>query len=401
VTLDLIPDALVDFAAGKMLIVVDDEDRENEGDLVQATEKVTPESVNFIVTQARGLICVALSEERADALQLPPMVARNTAVHGTGYTVTVDYLHGTSTGISAFDRAKTIRALADRAARPEDFGRPGHIQPLRARPGGVFERIGQTEAAVDLARLSGLFPSGVLCEIMNEDGSMMRRPELRQFADRHGLKMISVEDLVRYRSRHEVIVEERVRVKFPTRHGQFTLVHFEDIYQRKDHLAIVKGPLPLTDPALVRVHSECLTGDVLGSLRCDCGWQLATALERIEKEGAGAVLYLRQEGRGIGLGPKLQAYGLQDEGLDTVEANLRLGYRADLRTYSVAAQMLRGLGVSEIRLMTNNPRKVEELESYGIRVTERVPIEIAPTELNRQYLIAKRDKLGHLLRVEK
>jgi 3,4-dihydroxy 2-butanone 4-phosphate synthase/GTP cyclohydrolase II len=397
---DSIADALVDLAAGKMLIVVDDEDRENEGDLFQATEKVTPESVNFMVTHGRGLICVALSEERADELQLPPMVAHNTAVRGTGFSVTVDYLHGTTTGISAHDRAKTIRALAERSTRPEDFGRPGHIQPLRARPGGVFERIGQTEAAVDLGRLAGLFPSGVLCEIMNEDGSMMRRPELRKFAERHGLKMISVEDLVRYRSRHEVLVEERVRVKFPTRHGQFTLVHFEDIHQKKDHLAIVKGPLPLVEPALVRVHSECLTGDVLGSLRCDCGWQLTTALERIEREGAGAVLYLRQEGRGIGLGPKLQAYRLQDEGLDTVEANLRLGYRADLRTYSVAAQMLRRLGAAEIRLMTNNPRKVEELENYGIRVTERVPIEIAPTELNRQYLIAKRDKLGHFLRVE-
>ena len=397
---DSIADALVDLASGKMLIVVDDEDRENEGDLIQATEKVTPESVNFMVTHGRGLICVALSEERADELQLPPMVAHNTAVRGTGFTVTVDYLHGTTTGISAHDRAKTIRALAERSTRPEDFGRPGHIQPLRARPGGVFERIGQTEAAVDLGRLAGLFPSGVLCEIMNEDGSMMRRPELRKFAERHGLKMISVEDLVRYRSRHEVLVEERVRVKFPTRHGRFTLVHFEDIHQKKDHLAIVKGALPLVEPALVRVHSECLTGDVLGSLRCDCGWQLVTALERIEREGAGAVLYLRQEGRGIGLGPKLQAYRLQDEGLDTVEANLRLGYRADLRTYSVAAQMLRRLGAAEIRLMTNNPRKVEELESYGIRVTERVPIEIAPTELNRQYLIAKRDKLGHFLRME-
>jgi 3,4-dihydroxy 2-butanone 4-phosphate synthase/GTP cyclohydrolase II len=401
VTFDSIADALVDLAAGKMLIVVDDEDRENEGDLVQATEKVTPESVNFMATHARGLICVALQEARADELQLPPMVAHNTAVRGTGFTVTVDYLHGTTTGISAHDRAMTICAMADRATRPEDFGRPGHIQPLRARPGGVFERIGQTEAAVDLARLAGLFPSGVLCEIMNEDGTMMRRPDLRKFAERYGLKMVSVADLVRYRSRHEVIVEERVRVKFPTRHGQFTLVHFEDIYYKKDHLAIVKGPLPLVEPALVRIHSECLTGDVLGSLRCDCGWQLETALERIEQEGAGAVLYLRQEGRGIGLGPKLQAYKLQDEGLDTVEANLRLGYRADLRTYSVAAQMLRLLGAGEIRLMTNNPRKVEELESYGIRVTERVPIEIAPTDLNRQYLIAKRDKLGHLLRVEK
>jgi 3,4-dihydroxy 2-butanone 4-phosphate synthase / GTP cyclohydrolase II len=400
VKFDSIADALVDYAAGKMLIVVDDEDRENEGDLIQATEKVTPESVNFILKHARGMMCVAMTEERADELNLPPMVANNTAMRGTAFTVTIDYLHGTTTGVSAHDRAKTLRAIADRTTRPEDFARPGHIQPLRARPGGVFERIGQTEAAVDLSRLCGLFPSGVVCEIMREDGTMMRRPELRKFSEHHGLKMISVEELIRYRTRHESFVEERVRVKLPTRYGNFTLVHFEDIYQHKDHLALVNGPIPVNSPALVRVHSECLTGDVLGSMRCDCGWQLTTAMERVEREGAGIVLYLRQEGRGIGLGAKLQAYRLQDEGLDTVEANLRLGFRADLRTYGVAAQILRCLGADEVRLMTNNPRKVEELENYGIRVTERVSIEIEPTDLNRQYLIAKRDKLGHILRME-
>ena len=399
--LDRITDALVDIAEGKMVVVVDDEDRENEGDLIQATEKVTPESVNFIVTEARGMLCVALTEERADLLHLPPMVSHNTAMRGTAYTATIDYLYGTTTGVSAADRARTVRALADPLTQAHDFARPGHVQPLRARPGGVFERQGQTEAAVDLARLAGLFPSGVLCEIMNADGTMMRRPDLRNFSDRHGLKMVSVADLVKYRTRHERSVEERVRVHLPTKFGDFTLVHFEDVYQKKDHLALIKGGFPLPKPVLVRVHSECLTGDVLGSARCDCGWQLSTALETIEREGSGVLIYLRQEGRGIGLGPKLKAYKLQDEGLDTVEANLHLGYQADLRSYGVCAQILRYLGADDVRLMTNNPQKVEELEGYGVRVTERVPIEVAPTDLNRNYLLAKRDKLGHILHVEK
>jgi 3,4-dihydroxy 2-butanone 4-phosphate synthase / GTP cyclohydrolase II len=398
--LDRIDDALKDIAAGKMVIVVDDEDRENEGDLVQATEKVTPETVNFIVTHARGTLCVSLTDQRADELNLPPMVAENTAMRGTAFTITVDYLHGTTTGISAADRAKTIRAMVDPATKPGDFGRPGHIQPLRARGGGVFERIGQTEAAVDLARLAGLYPSGIVCEIMNPDGTMMRRPDLRVFADRHHLKMISVADLVRYRSTRERFIEERVRVNFPTRHGQFLLIHFEDVYQKKDHLALVKGPLPPAKNVLVRAHSECLTGDVFGSARCDCGWQLRTALERMEREGAGILVYLRQEGRGIGLGPKLQAYRLQDQGLDTVEANLKLGFRADLRGYGAGAQILRQLGATDVRLLTNNPRKVEELEMHGIHVAERIPLEIPPTAQNRNYLLAKRDKLGHLLRVD-
>ncbi|MBU0508171.1 bifunctional 3,4-dihydroxy-2-butanone-4-phosphate synthase/GTP cyclohydrolase II [bacterium] len=395
--LDRVTDALVDIAEGKMIIVVDDEDRENEGDLVQAAEKVTAESVNFMVSHGRGMVCVCMTDERADQLNLPPMVAQNTALKGTAFTVTIDYRHGTTTGISAADRTATIRAVADPATQPSDFARPGHIHPLRARPGGVFERVGQTEAAVDLARLSGLFPAGVVCEIMKNDGTMMRRPELRGFADRHHLKMISVADLLKYRCKREMFIQERVRVKLPTKHGEFTLIHFEDMYQNKDHLALVKGAPPLPEPVLVRAHSECFTGDVLGSQRCDCGWQLDTALERIEREGSGVLVYLRQEGRGIGLGPKLQAYKLQDEGLDTVEANLRLGFRPDLRHYGACAQILRQLGTRVIRLMTNNPRKVEELENLGIRISERIPLEIPITELNRPYLLAKRDKLGHLL----
>jgi 3,4-dihydroxy 2-butanone 4-phosphate synthase/GTP cyclohydrolase II len=348
----------------------------------------------------RGMICVAVTDERAEQLNLPQMVSENTALRGTAFTVTIDYIHGTSTGISAYDRARTVRAVVDPASQPCDFARPGHIHPIRARAGGVLERMGQTEAAVDLARLAGLYSAGVLCEVMREDGTMMRRPELREFGRRHGLKMISVADLIKYRTRHERFVEERVCVNFPTKFGTFTLVHFEDIYEKKDHLAIVKGPIPVEKPTLVRVHSECLTGDVFGSMRCDCGPQLDMALQMIEQEGAGVVVYLRQEGRGIGLGPKLQAYKLQDEGLDTVEANLRLGYHPDMRRYGACAQILKHLGTDEIRLMTNNPRKVEELESYGIRVVERVPLQVSPTDLNRRYLMTKRDKLGHMINME-
>lgn len=398
--LDTIEQALADVAAGKMVVVVDDEDRENEGDLIQATEKVTPESVNFMVTHGRGMVCVAITDERADELNLPPMVARNTATRGTAFTVSVDYLRGTTTGISAADRAKTLRAIVDPAARPVDFGRPGHIHPLRACRGGVLERVGQTEAAVDLARLAGLSPSGVVCEIMAADGTMMRRPELREYARHHGLTMISVADLVKYRCHHEKWIRERVGVNFPTHYGRFKLFHFEDPYQQKDHLALVKGEPPWAGPVLVRAHSECLTGDVFGSQRCDCGWQLATALRRIEEAGAGVLVYLRQEGRGIGLGPKLQAYKLQDEGLDTVEANVRLGYMPDLRRYGACAQILKHLGAMNVRLLTNNPRKVEELGSHGIHVAERVAIEIPPSDVNRNYLLTKRNKLGHLLNVD-
>jgi 3,4-dihydroxy 2-butanone 4-phosphate synthase/GTP cyclohydrolase II len=397
--LDKIEDALTDFAAGKFVIVVDDEDRENEGDLVIATQYITPEAVNFIVKHGRGMLCVAMTESRANELQLLPMVAQNTSLRGTGYTVTIDYVHGTSTGISTFDRAKTLLAVVDPATKPEDFARPGHIQPLRAAPGGVIERQGQTEAAVDLARLAGLYPSGIVCEIMGEDGTMMRRAELRTFADHHGLRMISVADLIRYRVRLDKFVQERVRVNLPTEHGLFTLIHFEDVCAKKDHLAVVKGPIPLKDGALIRVHSECLTGDVFGSARCDCGPQLDQALTKIEAEGAGVVIYLRQEGRGIGLGAKLQAYKLQDQGLDTVEANLKLGYQADLRSYGAASQILRALGLKRVRLMTNNPKKVEELQAYGIEVSERVPI-VLTTDHNRHYLETKRDKLGHFIPLE-
>ena len=398
--LDNITNALVDISEGKMVIVVDDEDRENEGDLIQAAQFVTPESVNFMATHGKGMICLALTEERADQLNLPPMVAQNTALKGTGFTITIDYIHGTSTGISAQDRAATIKAVVNPATEPADLARPGHIHPIRAKDGGVLERMGQTEAAVDLARLAGLQPVGVLCEVMRDDGTMMRRPELREFANLHGLKMISVADLIKYRSRHETFIEERVRVNFPTKFGHFTLIHFEDIYEKKDHLAIVKGPIPVGKPTLVRAHSECLTGDLLGSMRCDCGPQLELALKMIEEEGAGIVVYLRQEGRGIGLGPKLQAYKLQDEGMDTVEANLHLGYRPDLRRYGACAQILKQLGTDEIRLMTNNPKKMEELQCYGIRVVERVPLQISATEMNKRYLQTKRDKLGHMINVE-
>ncbi len=398
--LDNITDALVDISEGKMVIVVDDEDRENEGDLIQAAQRVTPESINFMATHGKGMICVALTEERAEQLNLPPMVSHNTALKGTGFTVTIDYVHGTTTGISAEDRAATVKAIVNPASQPCDFARPGHIHPIRAKDGGVLERMGQTEAAVDLARLAGLSPAGVLCEVMRDDGTMMRRPELREFANLHGLKMISVADLIKHRTRHERFIQERVRVNFPTKFGTFTLVHFEDIYEKKDHLAIVKGPIPVGKPTLVRAHSECLTGDVLGSARCDCGPQLELALQMIEEEGAGVVVYLRQEGRGIGLGAKLQAYKLQDEGMDTVEANLHLGYRPDLRRYGACAQILKYLGTDEIRLMTNNPRKVEELESHGIKVVERVPLQISPTDVNRRYLQTKRDKLGHMIDVK-
>ncbi len=398
--LDSIREALQDVAAGKLLIVVDDEDRENEGDLYQATQFVTPESVNFMAKYGRGMICVALTDERADELQLAAMVSQNTSLRGTAFTVSVDYLHGTSTGISAYDRAMTLRALIDPAAKPEDFGRPGHIHPLRARPGGVLERPGQTEAAVDLARLAGVFSSGVLCEVMSDDGRMMRRPSLREFANRHGIKMVSVCDLIRHRRMHENTVVERVRVEFPTEHGKFTLIHFEDTCEHKDHLAIVKGSLPLAAGSLIRVHSECLTGDVFGSARCDCGAQLDAALAKIETAGAGAVIYMRQEGRGIGLGPKLQAYKLQDEGLDTVEANLQLGFRADQRSYGAASQILRSLGATKLKLMTNNPKKVEGLQNFGIEVVERVPLQVDTTEVNRNYLLTKRDKMGHLITVD-
>jgi 3,4-dihydroxy 2-butanone 4-phosphate synthase/GTP cyclohydrolase II len=397
--LDRIEDGIVDFAEGKMLIVVDDEDRENEGDFIQAGEKVTPESINFMTKFGRGMVCVPMTEERADQLALPPMVRENTALLGTPFTVSVDYRRGTSTGISAYDRARTILALCDLQVHPEDFARPGHIHPLRARDGGVLRRAGHTEATVDLASLAGLYPAGVLCEILAEDGSMARLPELLELARRFDLKVVSIRDLIAYRQRTETLVKHVVTVDFPTRWGHFKLMHFQDLLEFKDHLAMVKGEVSGQEPVLVRVHSECLTGDVFGSLRCDCGDQLATALQMVEKEGRGVVLYMRQEGRGIGLAAKLQAYRLQDNGSDTVEANIALGFKADLRDYGIGAQILRALGIRKIRLMTNNPKKIIGLKGYDMEIVERVPIEVSATDTNRDYLLTKRDKLGHLLTI--
>lgn len=397
--LDRIEEAMADFAQGKVVVVVDDEDRENEGDFIQAAEKVTPESINFMTKFGRGMVCVPMTEERADELALPPMVRENTALLGTPFTVSIDYRHGTSTGISAYDRARTILAICDPQVKPEDLARPGHIHPLRARDGGVLRRAGHTEATVDLARLAGLYSAGVLCEILAEDGSMARLPELIKLAQRFHLKIISIRDLIAHRQRTETLVKHVVTVDFPTRWGHFKLMHFRDLIEKKDHLAMVKGEVSGPEPVLVRVHSECLTGDVFGSLRCDCGDQLATALQMIESEGRGVVLYMRQEGRGIGLAAKLQSYLLQDAGRDTVEANLALGFKPDLRDYGIGAQILRALGIHKIRLVTNNPKKVIGLKGYDLEIAERVPIEVAATEINRDYLLAKRDKLGHLLTV--
>ncbi|MBU1935925.1 bifunctional 3,4-dihydroxy-2-butanone-4-phosphate synthase/GTP cyclohydrolase II [bacterium] len=399
IVLDNIKDAIEDFAKGKMLIVVDDEDRENEGDFIQAAQKVTPDSINFITKHARGMVCAPMTEERAKELALPPMVRDNTALLGTPFTVSIDYRHGTSTGISAYDRARTILAICNPETKPEDFARPGHIHPLQARDGGVLRRAGHTEATVDMARLAGLYPAGVLCEILSEDGSMARLPELVKLAKRFNLKIISIKDLIAYRERTETLVRKVVTVSFPTLWGEFKLIHFRDILEEKDHLAIVKGDVSGPEPVLVRVHSECLTGDVFGSMRCDCGDQLATALCMIEKEGRGVVLYMRQEGRGIGLAAKLQAYKLQDSGRDTVEANIDLGYKADLRDYGIGAQILHELGIRKIRLMTNNPKKIVGLKGHDLEIVERVPIEIDPTEVNRDYLTTKRDKMGHLITV--
>ena len=397
IVLDSIKDAIEDFAKGNMLVVVDDEDRENEGDIIQAAEKITPDSINFITKYARGMVCAPMTEERAQELDLPPMVRDNTALLGTPFTVSIDYRHGTSTGISAYDRARTILAICESQTKPEDFARPGHIHPLQARDGGVLRRAGHTEATVDMARLAGLYPAGVLCEILSEDGSMARLPELVELAKRFNLKIISIKDLIAYRERTEMLVKKVVTVNFPTLWGEFKMTHFRDILEEKDHLAIVKGDVSGSEPVLVRVHSECLTGDVFGSMRCDCGDQLATAMFMIEKEGRGVVLYMRQEGRGIGLAAKLQAYKLQDSGRDTVEANIDLGYKADLRDYGIGAQILHELGVRKIRLMTNNPKKIVGLKGHDLEIVERVPIEIDPTEKNRDYLATKRDKMGHLI----
>jgi 3,4-dihydroxy 2-butanone 4-phosphate synthase/GTP cyclohydrolase II len=394
---DTIENALSDLRQGKMLIVVDDEDRENEGDFVCAAEFVTPAVINFLAVNGRGIICAPLEGARAEALGLVPMVDVNTSLHETPFTVSVDVLHGTSTGISAADRAATVRALADPSTEPSDLGRPGHIFPLRAVNGGVLRRAGHTEAVVDLCRLAGLTPVGVLCEILNPDGTMARVPDLFRIADHHGVRIVTVKDLIAYRMQGEKLIERLVTTTLPTRYGEFHLVLFRSTLDQAEHIALVKGPIRADVPVLVRVHSECLTGDVFGSLRCDCGDQLHAALAMVEKAGTGVVLYMRQEGRGIGLVNKLQAYRLQDDGLDTVEANERLGFRPDLRDYGIGAQILKDLGLGKMRLLTNNPQKRVGLQGYGLDIVERVPLEIPPNASNERYLQTKRDKLGHLI----
>jgi 3,4-dihydroxy 2-butanone 4-phosphate synthase/GTP cyclohydrolase II len=394
---DTIEDALAEFRKGKILIVVDDEDRENEGDFVAGAEFVTPELVNFMARHGRGIICAPVPAKRADALKLEPMVDTNTSLHETAFTVSVDLAQGTSTGVSAADRAATIRALADPRTVAADFARPGHVFPLRAMEGGVLRRAGHTEAVIDLCLLAGLIPAGMLCEIMNEDGTMARVPELRALAIRFGMRFITVKDLIAFRMRSEKLVERVASTRLPTRLGLFQLYLYRSTTDQKEHVVLVKGNIAGTQPVLVRVHSECLTGDVFGSLRCDCNEQLNAALAMVEKAGAGVVVYMRQEGRGIGLLNKLKAYQLQDDGLDTVEANEELGFRADLRDYGIGAQILRDLGVTRMRLLTNNPKKVVGLQGYGLDIVERVPLEMNPNAVNERYLRTKRDKLGHLI----
>ncbi len=392
-----IDEAIEAIRAGEMIIIVDDEDRENEGDFVCAAEMITPEIVNFMVRHGRGMVCVPLTEERMEQLQLGMMVDGNTALHGTNFTVTVDYIHETTTGISASDRAATIRALADPATPPSDLARPGHIFPLKAVPGGVLRRAGHTEAAVDLARMAGLQPVGVVCEILKEDGTMARTTELVAIAKEFNLRIIAVNQLIEYRVKKEKLVKKEIVTHLPTRYGEFEIHLYTNTVDNKEHLALVRGTIDDGEPVLVRVHSECLTGDTFGSLRCDCKDQLNAAMMMVEREGRGVVLYMRQEGRGIGLANKLRAYNLQDAGFDTVQANIELGFRDDLRDYGIGAQILADLGVRKMRLMTNNPKKIVGLKSYGLEIVERVPIESMPNEINENYLTTKRDKMGHLI----
>jgi len=396
--LDHIEAAIEDLKAGKCIIVVDDEDRENEGDLVCSAELCTEKNINFMATEGRGLICTSLTEDLARALDLPLMVDDNTALHGTRFTISIDYVHGTSSGISVRDRTATVRAMAQDNVRPEDFARPGHIFPLIAVEGGVLRRAGHTEAVVDLMKLAHLKPVGVLCEILKSDGSMARVPDLFVMAQQYDLKMISVQDLIAYRRKHEMLVSMVAEAKLPSDHGDFTLRIYRNDLDCKEHVAIIKGDVTTEEPVLVRVHSECLTGDIFGSRRCDCGPQLHAALDLIEKEGRGVVLYMRQEGRGIGLVNKIKAYALQEQGMDTVEANTHLGFPADPRDYGIGAQILHDLGVRKMRLMTNNPKKRVGLQSHGLEVVELVAVEVQPTVENQEYLETKRDKMGHLLR---